>query len=186
MTTIQFLEPNPKITGRRDAIIEGLFNLLPDECVITNQRELKPFETDAFTAYRRVPLAVVLPYTTEQVADVLKYCSTNNVPVVPRGAGTSLAGGAIPQEDAIVIGVSRMTRMLEVDYDNRTAIVEAGRNEFVDIRCCIQRWFLLRSRSILAASLFNRRQYRHEFGRRPLPEIWSDNQQFAGREACDV
>ena len=78
MTTIQFLEPNPKIIGRRDAIIEGLFNLLPDDCVISDERELKPFETDAFTAYRRVPLAVVLPYTTEQVADVLKYCSTNN------------------------------------------------------------------------------------------------------------
>lgn len=126
MTTIQFLEPNPNITNRRDAIVEGLFNLLPDECVITDERELKPFETDAFTSYRRVPLAVVLPCTTEQVADVMKYCSSNNVPVIPRGAGTSLAGGAIPQEDAIVIGVSRMTKMLDVDYENRTAVVEAG------------------------------------------------------------
>jgi glycolate oxidase len=69
---------------------------------------------------------VVLPCTTEQVADVMKYCSSNNVPVIPRGAGTSLAGGAIPQEDAIVIGVSRMTKMLDVDYENRTAVVEAG------------------------------------------------------------
>ncbi len=126
MTTIQFLEPNPRITNRRDAIIEGLFNLLPDDCVISDERELKPFETDAFTAYRRMPLAVVLPYTTEQVADVLRYCSTNNVPVIARGAGTSLAGGAIPQEDAIVIGVSRMIKMLDIDFENRTAVVEAG------------------------------------------------------------
>jgi glycolate oxidase len=126
MTTIEFLKPNANITARRSAIIEGLFNLLPADCVISDERELVPFETDAFTAYRRLPLAVVLPYTTEQVADVLKYCSTNKIPVVPRGAGTSLAGGAIPQEDAVVIGVSRMTRMLDVDYDNRTATVEAG------------------------------------------------------------
>jgi glycolate oxidase len=126
MTTIEFLKPNANITARRSAIIEGLYNLLPADCVISDERELVPFETDAFTAYRRLPLAVVLPYTTEQVADVLKYCSTNKIPVVPRGAGTSLAGGAIPQEDAVVIGVSRMTRMLDVDYDNRTATVEAG------------------------------------------------------------
>ncbi|MEM5500093.1 FAD-linked oxidase C-terminal domain-containing protein [Ahrensia kielensis] len=126
MTTIEFLKPDANITGRRNAIVEGLYNLLPDECVISDERELVPFETDAFTAYRRLPLAVVLPYTTQQVADVLKYCSTNKIPVVPRGAGTSLAGGAIPQEDAVVIGVSRMTRMIDVDYDNRTAVVEAG------------------------------------------------------------
>lgn len=126
MTTIEFLKPNASITSRRSAIIEGLYNLLPADCVISDERELVPFETDAFTAYRRLPLAVVLPHTTEQVADVLKYCSTNKIPVVPRGAGTSLAGGAIPQEDAVVIGVSRMTRMLDMDYDNRTATVEAG------------------------------------------------------------
>lgn len=126
MATIEFLKPDEKITNRRAAIIEGLYNLLPDDCVISDERELVPFETDAFTAYRRVPLAVVLPYTTEQVSDVLKYCSVNKIPVVPRGAGTSLAGGAIPQEDAIVIGVSRMTRMIDIDFDNRTAVVEAG------------------------------------------------------------
>lgn len=126
MTAIQFLEPNPKITNRRDAIVEGLQNLLPADCVISEERELVPFETDAFTAYRKLPLAVVLPYTTQQVADVLKYCSDLQIPVIPRGAGTSLAGGAIPQEDAVVIGVSRMTKMLNVDYDNRTAVVEAG------------------------------------------------------------
>lgn len=126
MTAIEFLEPKPEIIGRRGAIIEGLLNLLPADCVITDERELIPFETDAFTAYKRVPLAVVLPYTTQQVSDVIKYCSVNGIPVVPRGAGTSLAGGAIPQEDAIVVGVSRMTRMIDVDYENRTAVVEAG------------------------------------------------------------
>ncbi|KAG1650426.1 Glycolate oxidase subunit GlcD [Nymphon striatum] len=95
MTAIKFLEPDSKIISRRNAIIECLYDLLPDDCVIEDERELKPFETDAFTAYRRMPLA-------------------------------SLAGGAIPQEDAIVIGVSKMTKLLEVDFDNRVAIVEAG------------------------------------------------------------
>ncbi len=126
MAAIDFLEPDASILSRRDAIIEGLHNLLPNDCVITDERELVPFETDAFTAYKRVPLAVVLPFTTEQVSEVLKYCSANNVPVVARGAGTSLAGGAIPQEDAVVIGVSRMNKMLDVDFANRTATVEAG------------------------------------------------------------
>jgi glycolate oxidase len=89
-------------------------------------RELVPFETDAFIAYRRVPLAVALPQTTEQVSAVLKYCHRYGIPVVPRGAGTSLSGGAIPQEDAVVLGLSKMNRILDVDLSNRTATVQAG------------------------------------------------------------
>ncbi|WP_306051381.1 FAD-binding oxidoreductase [Oceaniradius stylonematis] len=112
--------------ARREEIAAGLAALVSGEGLVTDPRELVPFETDAFTAYRRVPLAVVLPATTGEVAAVLRYCAEQGVPVVPRGAGTSLAGGAIPQEDAVVIGVSRMSRILEVDYDNRTATVQAG------------------------------------------------------------
>ncbi|MEL6921198.1 MAG: FAD-linked oxidase C-terminal domain-containing protein [Pseudomonadota bacterium] len=126
METIAFLNPKSSILDARASIIAGLSSLLPEDCLVTNARELVPFETDAFTAYKRVPLAVVLPETTEQVAAVLKYCHEHDVPVVPRGAGTSLAGGAIPQEDAVVIGVSKMTNILRVDYANRTATVEAG------------------------------------------------------------
>jgi glycolate oxidase len=123
---IAFLEPDPAIMARREEIAAGLAALVSGEGLVTDPRELVPFETDAFTAYRRVPLAVVLPATTEEVAAVLKFCAVQGVPVVPRGAGTSLAGGAIPQEDAVVIGVSRMTKIIEVDYDNRTATVQAG------------------------------------------------------------
>lgn len=126
MQEIAFLEPDPAIMARREEIAAGLAALLSGEGLVTDPRELVPFETDAFTAYRRVPLAVVLPATTGEVAAVLRYCAEQGVPVVPRGAGTSLAGGAIPQEDAVVIGVSRMSRILEVDYDNRTATVQAG------------------------------------------------------------
>ncbi|MGB7432333.1 MAG: FAD-linked oxidase C-terminal domain-containing protein [Ahrensia sp.] len=126
MTAIDFLKPMQSIIDKRGSIIAGLLERLPDDCVVTDERELVPFETDAFTAYRRVPLAVVLPQTTEQVADVFKFCADEGVPVIPRGAGTSLSGGAIPQEDAVVIGLSKMSQVLSVDFDNRTAIVQAG------------------------------------------------------------
>lgn len=126
MSEIEIPKPNPAILARRDEIVEALSKLVPADSLIHHERELVPYETDAFTAYRRVPLAVVLPETTEQTAKVLKYCAENNVPVIPRGAGTSLAGGAIPQEDAVVIGVAKMNRVLAVDYQNRTARVQTG------------------------------------------------------------
>ena len=126
MSEIEIPQPDPSIMARRGEIVQALAALVPSECLIEDARELVPYETDAFTAYRRVPLAVVLPETTEQTAAVLKCCAENGVPVVPRGAGTSLAGGAIPQEDAVVIGVSKMSKILAIDYENRTIRVQAG------------------------------------------------------------
>jgi len=123
---IAFLEPDQAVMARRPSIIADLARLVPQSCLITEQRELVPFDTDAFVSYRRMPLAVVLPETTAQVSAVLKYCNDNAIPVIPRGAGTSLSGGAIPQEDAIVIGVSKMNRILETDFPNRAAVVQAG------------------------------------------------------------
>lgn len=124
--TIGFLKPRQAVLDRRREIIADLADLLPDGCLISDERGLKPFETDAFLAYRRLPLAVALPETTGQVAAVLRYCSRYGIPVVPRGAGTSLSGGAIPQEDAIVVGLSKMSRILDIDLFNRTATVQAG------------------------------------------------------------
>ena len=126
MGTIAFPKPDADIMFRRSGIIDGLAALLPAECIIISEDERRPYETDAFTAYRNMPLAVVLPRNTQEVSAVLRYCHDNNVPVVPRGAGTSLAGGAIPQEDAIVIGVSKMSKILDIDYNNRFACVQAG------------------------------------------------------------
>lgn len=123
---IAFLEPRRAVLDRRREIVADLIDLLPEGCLVHEARELVPFETDAFVSYHRLPLAVALPETTAQVASVLKYCSRYGIPVVPRGAGTSLSGGAIPQEDAVVIGLSKMSRILEVDYANRTATVQAG------------------------------------------------------------
>lgn len=124
--TIAFQQPKAEILARRDAIIAELRALLPSDCIIHERRELVPFETDGFLAYTRVPLAVCLPETTRQVADILSYAYKNSIPVVPRGAGTSLSGGAIGQEDAIIIGLSRMNRILDIDLPDRSAIVQAG------------------------------------------------------------
>jgi len=126
MGLIPFPPPKPDILSRRAEIIDALSALVPETSLITTANELKAFETDALTAYRSVPLAVVLPETTEQVAAVLAYCNRIGLPVVPRGAGTSLCGGAIPQEDSIVLGVSKMNRVLKIDYPNRAMRVQSG------------------------------------------------------------
>lgn len=123
---IAFPIPDETVLGRRDEILTGLGQLVAPQALIVSEDERRAFETDALTAYRRVPLAVVLPSTTAEVSAVLKFCARNHVRVVPRGAGTSLAGGAIPQEDAIVLAVSKMNEILDVDFVNRTARVQAG------------------------------------------------------------
>jgi glycolate oxidase len=124
--SIAFPKPDDTILMRREEILAGLSRLVPGESLITSEDERRAFETDALTAYRRLPLAVVLPTTTEQVSAVLQFCHENRVKVVPRGAGTSLAGGAIPQEDAIVLGVAKMNRVIDIDFQNRTARVQTG------------------------------------------------------------
>ena len=119
-------EPDRAILSRRDAIVADLRRLLGAGAVIADEDGRRAYETDALTAYRALPLAVLLPASTEEVARALRYCHQHGIKVVARGAGTSLSGGALPSEDAVVIGVSRMSRVLEVDYVNRVARVEVG------------------------------------------------------------
>ncbi len=123
---IPFPVPDQAIVARRDDIIAGLARLLPADGLVTSDDERRAFETDALTAYRKMPLAVALPTTTEQVAAIMAYCHTNGVKVVARGAGTSLAGGAIGQEDAIILGLSKMSKVLDVNFADRTMQVQAG------------------------------------------------------------
>ncbi|MBR0648545.1 FAD-binding protein [Roseomonas terrae] len=118
--------PNQQTLARRAEIVAALSAIVPGDGVISDAVRLKPYETDGLAAYRQMPLAVVLPRTTEQVAAILRYCHQNAVRIVPRGAGTSLSGGALPMEDAVVIGLMRMNRILEIDLDDRLAVVEAG------------------------------------------------------------
>lgn len=123
---ISLPKPKADVLARRDAVHQGLRAIMRDRGVITDPTKLKPYETDGLSAYRQMPLAVVLPETTEDVAAILRFCHENGVRVVPRGAGTSLAGGALPLEDAVVIGMMRMNRIVEVNYRDRYAVVQAG------------------------------------------------------------
>ena len=119
--------PDQVILGRKPALVAALREVLPADAVIDAPEETRAYECDALSAYACQPLAVVLPRSTEEVAAALRVCHAMGVPVVPRGSGTSLAGGALPTADSVVLGVSRMNRVLEVDYDNRFIRVEAGR-----------------------------------------------------------
>jgi glycolate oxidase len=119
-------EPDRVVLRQRAAIVSDLSKLVLPGTIIADEEGRRAYETDALTAYRRLPLAVALPHTTQEVSRLLRYCHANDVKVVARGAGTSLSGGALPAEDALVIGVSRMNRVLDIDTANRTARVETG------------------------------------------------------------
>ncbi len=124
---IPLYAPKPEVLARRDAIIAGLRGVIAeDDGVIGDPIRLKPYETDGLSAYRQLPLAVVLPETTGEAAAVMRFCHANGVRVVPRGAGTSLSGGALPMEDAVVVGMMRMNQILDIDYADRCAVVQAG------------------------------------------------------------
>ncbi|MBT9384030.1 FAD-binding protein [Pseudooceanicola sp. CBS1P-1] len=118
--------PDPAVLACRPQLVARLRAVLPEAAVIDAPSETLAYECDAFTAYRCAPLCVVLPGSSEEVSACLKICHELGVPVVPRGAGTSLAGGALPTADCVVLGVARMTRVLEVDLANRCIRVETG------------------------------------------------------------
>jgi glycolate oxidase len=124
--TLKMPLPDADTLSRRDDIIAALRAIVPGEGVITKPHELKPFESDALTAYRQPPMVVVLPETTAQVSAILKYCHAHNVKVVPRGSGTSLSGGALPLADAVLLGLSKFNRILDIDYNDRIAVVQPG------------------------------------------------------------
>ena len=119
--------PNATILARKAAIYARLAAVLPADALITDPAETRAYECDALSAYRCAPLAAVLPRSTEEVAAVLRICHEEGVPVVPRGSGTSLAGGALPTADCVILGVGRMNGVLETDYDNRFIRVQSGR-----------------------------------------------------------
>ena len=108
------------------AVLARLQQLLPDECVITDPAGLRPYETDGLTAIREMPWLVALPETEEQVAAIVRCCAEHRVPVIPRGAGTGLSGGARPHQHGVVLGLSKMSEILAVDPDNRVARVQPG------------------------------------------------------------
>src|SRR5690349_10161512 len=119
-------DPDSAVLARRAEIVRALSAIVPGEGVISNEREMRPYESDGLTAYRQLPFVVVLPETTEQVSWVLRYCHEQGIRVVPRGAGTSLSGGALPLSDGVLLGMGKFNRVREIDFANRAAVVEPG------------------------------------------------------------
>ncbi len=119
-------EPDADVLAAAARIVADLARLVPGEGVIADRDEVRVYETDGLTAYRQMPLAVVLPSTVEQVAAVLRYCLDRGLKVVPRGAGTSLSGGALPIADGIVLGMAKFNRILDIDLSNRCVVAQPG------------------------------------------------------------
>jgi glycolate oxidase len=119
-------EPERATLDRRREIVAALRAIVPGEGVIDDADGMRPFESDGLTAYRQMPLVVALPQTTAQVSAILSWCQDNDVKIAPRGSGTSLSGGALPLADGVLLGLSRMNRILDIDYANRTATLQPG------------------------------------------------------------
>jgi glycolate oxidase len=119
--------PDVKIMAKKAKLVERLQSVLPSDAVIHDEFETRAYECDALTAYKCPPLCAVLPSSTEEVAAVLKICHEEGVPVVPRGSGTSLAGGALPTADCVILGVAKLNDVIETNYDDRYIRVQTGR-----------------------------------------------------------
>lgn len=119
-------EPDAAVLARRERIVAALRAIVPGEGVIDSEAGRRPYECDGLTAYRQLPMVVVLPETTAEVAAVLAYCHREGIKVVPRGAGTSLSGGALPLADGVLLGLGKFNRILDIDFANRCAVVQPG------------------------------------------------------------
>ena len=126
MSGLLMPKPDQATLSRRKEIVGALRAIVPGEGVIDRTDEMRPYESDGLTAYRQLPLVVVLPETVEQVSAVLAYCNAEGIKVVPRGAGTSLSGGALPLEDGVLLSMMKFNRVIETDFANRCAVVQPG------------------------------------------------------------
>ena len=126
MSTIEMPKPDRSVIDRKAQIVDALCKVLPSDSVIFDEHETRAYECDGLTAYRCPPMVAVLPRTSQECAAAMRVCHEMNVTVVPRGAGTSLAGGALPTADCVILGTARLKDVLEVDYDNRIIRVQTG------------------------------------------------------------
>jgi len=126
MTSLTMPAADAATLKRREEIVHDMRVICPGEGVVDTVNEMRAFESDGLTAYRQLPLVVVLPENTRQVSRILKYCHERNIRVVPRGSGTSLSGGALPLEDAVLLVMSRFNRILDIDLANRAVVAQPG------------------------------------------------------------
>ena len=126
MTTLKMPKVDRQILKNRENIIKDISNFTKKENVLAEREELKPYETDGLTAYKQTPMLVVLPETTQEVSKILSYCNKRKIKVVPRGAGTGLAGSALPLADCVLLGLGKFNKILEIDYKNRCVVAQPG------------------------------------------------------------
>ena len=124
MSSLQMPKVDEVVVSRKDKIVSDLKEIINSKNVLHHLDELRPFETDALTAYRKMPLVVVMPETVDEVSKILKYCNENNVKVVPRGAGTGLSGGSLPLEDCVLMAMGKFNKIIEIDYENRCVVTQ--------------------------------------------------------------
>jgi glycolate oxidase len=118
--------PDQSVIARQAQICADLRRILPDNAVVESEEGRRAYDADGLSAYRQLPLVVVLPETVPQLAAVMRYCHSHAIKVVPRGAGTSLSGGALPLADAVLVGLGKFNRILDIDYANRCVVTQPG------------------------------------------------------------
>ncbi len=125
MTSLQMPKVDKSTLLNKEKIIKDIYKILKSENVLAHKDEIKPYETDALTAYRQTPLVVVLPETVSEVSRILKYCNENKIRIVPRGAGTGLTGGALPLKDCVLLSMGKFNKILEIDYKNKCVVAQS-------------------------------------------------------------
>lgn len=124
---MQMPTPDALTLAKKDALTARLREVMPADAVIDDPAETRAYECDGLSAYRCPPMLAVLPASTQEVSDIMRICHEMDVPVVPRGSGTSLAGGAMPTADSVILGVARLNAVLDTNYADRTITVQSGR-----------------------------------------------------------
>jgi len=126
MSEIALPKVDKTIVSKKDLIVSNLKQFTDKKNVLSELDEIKPYETDALAAYKNLPLAVVLAENTQEVSEILKFCHRENIKVIPRGAGTGLSGGALPLNDAILLGLGKFNKILDIDFDNKCVVTQPG------------------------------------------------------------
>jgi len=126
MTELALPKVDKKIIERKEEIVKNLSKISGQDNVLSHPDEIKPYETDALAAYTQTPLSVILPKDTNEVSEILKYCHKENIKVIPRGAGTGLSGGALPLKDAVILGLGKFNKILNIDYENKCVVTQPG------------------------------------------------------------
>ena len=126
MTKLAMPKIDRKLISKKVDMIADLKKIIKSENVLDHVDQTRPFETDALSAYKQKPLAVIFPENTEEVSKILSYCNQNKIKVVPRGAGTGLSGGALPLADSLLLCLGKFNKIINIDYKNRCVVAQPG------------------------------------------------------------